>query len=210
MGEERRPPIQERRVEGGRCSTCIECFQNIRWKMIFENLSILATFASIGLAITAIVLAAGDITKLGENENELDSVREEINECWNNTYERIQSLSRKIDEIDASLNDLIAQTKSTLENKITNVKSSLTSWIIGVQNQVSDMNTNVDKVQTGLESFEDSTNSEFSKLWKKFKEVDNEIANLPQNKGSLKNTSGEKICAIFIIVYCSYMHIFQL
>ena len=105
--------------------------------------------------------------------------------CYNDSYERIQKLATKIDQIDESLEDLIAQTKSTLENKIKSVESGLNTRFLSVQNQVSDMNTNVNKMQTSLGGFEDSTNKGFSKVWGKFKEVDKEIANLPKNCGSL-------------------------
>jgi predicted nucleic acid-binding Zn-ribbon protein len=107
--------------------------------------------------------------------------------CYNDSYERIQTLATKIDQIDESLEDLIAQTKSSLENKINSVESGLNTRFLSVQNQVSDMNTNVNKMQTSLGGFEDSTNKGFSKVWEKFKEVDKEIANLPKAKncGSL-------------------------
>ena len=54
-----------------------------------------------------------------------------------------------------------------------------------MQNQVSDLNTNVNNMETSLGSFEDSTNKGFSKVWAKFKEVDKEIANLPMSRGNM-------------------------
>ena len=161
---------------------------------------------SIIKSVTKLITFYRDHKKLDENEGELDSVRQEINTCWNDSYERIQELASQIDIIDASLNDLIAQTKSTVENKINSVKSSLTSRIIIVQNQVSDMNTNVDDVQTGLGNFEDSTNNEFSKVWKKFKEVDKEIANLPQNSGSIKNGRYYAIICVLLVIICNKVY----
>ena len=56
---------------------------------------------------------------------------------------------------------------------------------ISIQNQVSDMNSSIDNVQTGFGEFQDSTNEEFSKVWEKFKEVEKEIANLHKNCGNV-------------------------
>ncbi len=107
-------------------------------------------------------------------------MREEIKTCFNDSYERIQELARKIDEIEKSLEDLITETKSSLENKINNVESGLNTRFISVQNQVSDLNTNVNNMETSLGSFQGTTNAGFVKVWDKLKKSTRKSLTFPR------------------------------
>ena len=79
------------------------------------------------------------------------------------------------------MKDLIAETKSSLEKKINDVEIDLNTRVITVQEQVSDLHTDVNNMKTSSGTFQYSTNEKFTDVWAKFKEIKKEIANLPRN-----------------------------
>ena len=155
------------------------------WRDIGKQFFCLATMAALGLSISAIVLAKREDTRLNKYNGELNSVKNEVQTCYNDSFDRIHKLAKKIDQIDSSLTGLVEETKSSLENKISSVESGMNTRFISIQNQVSDLNTNIDNIQTSFGKFQDSTYEEFSKVWEKFREVEKEIANLPQKCGNV-------------------------
>ena len=138
---------------------------------------------------------------MNQNNNEVDSLKQEVKTCYNDSYERIQELAKKVDQVETSLTNLVHETKSSLESQISNVESGLTTRFISIQNQVSDLNTNINNVQVSLEKLESSSDAEFTKVWAKFKEVEKEIANLPKNCGNGMYNYIRNYVILYIIFY---------
>ena len=120
-------------------------------------------------------------TRLNQTNHDLNEIKEEIKTGYNGSYEEIKELEKKIDQVEKSLKDLIAETNSSLQNKINDVKIDSNTRLITVQDQVSDIQTDVNNMKMNFGSFQDSTNNKFTKVWAKFNEIDKEIANLPKN-----------------------------
>ena len=128
-------------------------------------------------------------------------MKAEIKTCYRDTHERIEELARKVDQVETSLIHVVDETKSSLETKINNVESRFTTRFISIQNQVSDLNTNINNVQVSLGKLESSSDAEFTKVWAKIKEMEKEIANLPKNCGNGMYTYIRNYVILYIIFY---------
>ena len=109
--------------------------------------------------------------------------------------------------METNLKDLIAETNYSLQNRINDAKIDFNTRFITVQNQVSNIQTDVNNMKMSFgtfQLFQDLTNKKFTKVWARFKEIDKEIANLPKNSGS-------KQCGCHprnFIVFCSLISAF--
>ena len=127
-------------------------------------------------------------TRLNQNNHDLNEIKEKR--------------KTPINLVEANLKDLIVETKSSLENKINDVEIDLNTRLITIQDQVSDIQTDVNNVKTSFGSFQDSTNKELTKVWVKFKEIDKKIANLPKTddtSGSCKRSTRSYIAFYSLI-----------
>ncbi|XP_046848118.1 uncharacterized protein LOC124441696 [Xenia sp. Carnegie-2017] len=110
----------------------------------------LATLAALALSITAIILAVKQEKMLKANKDELDSVRDEVKTCYNDSYEKIQELSQTISNINDSLYIFLADTTLKLQSELESAESDFKAEEIKMENEVSGMNTNVIKLETNL------------------------------------------------------------
>ena len=139
-----------------------------------------ATIVAVALAIVALLLVNKDEATLNKS-GAIQSLRAKIKPCLTNvTYpvflRRIHELTIKIETIKTNVIREMGEVKSLLENNITDVEGSLNKRLTVVQSQISNLKTNVNKLQTNFGTFRDLTNTKFKQVWDKFDQIEKEIA----------------------------------
>ena len=138
------------------------------------------TIIAVALAIAAVLLVKQDEANVNKS-GEIQSLRAKIKPCLTNeTYpiflQQIHQLTSKIEAIKRKVIQEMGEIESLLENNTTEVEASLNKQLTVVQSQISDLKTNVDKLQSNFGSFRDLTNANFELVWNKFDEIEAEIA----------------------------------
>ena len=102
---------------------------------------------------------------LNQSNYDFNEIEDVIKTCYNGSHGKIKDLEKKISQVETNMKDLIAETKSSLEKKINDVEIDLNTRVINVQEQVSDLHTDVNNMKTSLGTFQDSTNEKFTLVW---------------------------------------------
>ena len=156
----------------------------------FRAAKFYAIIIALSLSITTIILVTQDEMTLNKMKHD-------------NTSKISEELLRKLEEVKSSLTQLITDVKVSMQKKIDGVETALDKRIIAVQDQVSELHTNVNKLQTNLGSFQDETNDRFSKVWKEIEEINRKIAH--KNEAGLINyiQNFSTLCSVvlFTIVF---------
>ena len=178
------------------------------WRRIlvkfFRAASIYGIIIALSLSITAIILVTQDKMTLKQNEEEIDSLRKRNDKFHGNASKISDELSRKLEEVKSSLTQLITDVKVSLQKTIDGVEIALDTRLIVVQDKVSDLHTNVNKLQTNFGSFQDETDDRFSEVWKQIQEINRKIGRR-KNQASFINyiQNFATLCSvvIFTIVF---------
>lgn len=126
------------------------------------------TIIAVALAIAAVLLMKQDKANVNKSG--------EIHETYPIFLQQIHQLTSKIEAIKRKVIQEMGEIESLLENNTAEVEASLNKQLTVVQSQISDLKTNVDKLQSNFGSFRDLTNANFELVWNKFDKIEAEIA----------------------------------
>ena len=151
-------------------------------RKFFRAVKIHAIMIALSLSITAIILVTGDETTLKENGEEIDSLRKQMDADRGDGSEILNELLRKIEKMRGSLTQLITDMEVSMQKKTDRLQTALDKRLIAVQDQVSDLYTNVNKLQTDMGSFQEKTNDRFLKVSKEIEEINRQIGQVTRIK----------------------------